>query len=365
MKKSIISNLALMAFLTASAFANVKPTPQIVSVAMRPGTTLMDVVYRVNDPDDATVKVRALAFTDGVRSFANVLKPVTFAEGTEVNLGDAITTNADHTLTWNVATDWNVDLGQVKFEVLAMDGRGLLEFDWIAIPAADGKPELTISKDTPSDPQLLDALFWQYASEPTKMNLENGVVKCVDNDNIFNGNILATGNTVSNEAILYIIREMNLDPTSSVEVQYAHTTARGGLLNTAKWHVANRPYNVSSYVKAWGSDDGGLFPPVVGLTNVTAIDASRYHSLALTSEGTVVAWGDDSRVQATPPAGLTNVIAIAAGGFHGLALKSNGTVVGWGDDSKGQATPPAGLINVTAIAAGQYHSLAIVKEPNP
>lgn len=36
---------------------------------MRPGTTLMDVVYRVNDPDDATVKTRALAFVDGVRSF--------------------------------------------------------------------------------------------------------------------------------------------------------------------------------------------------------------------------------------------------------------------------------------------------------
>lgn len=39
-----------------------QPFPVVVSAAMRPGTTLMDVVYRVNDPDDATVKVRALAF---------------------------------------------------------------------------------------------------------------------------------------------------------------------------------------------------------------------------------------------------------------------------------------------------------------
>ena len=90
--------LALLFSLTAdSAFANAEPTVQVKSAAMRAGTTLMDVVYRVNDPDDATVKVRALAFTDGVRSFSNVLRPVTFAEGTEVNLGDAITANADHT----------------------------------------------------------------------------------------------------------------------------------------------------------------------------------------------------------------------------------------------------------------------------
>jgi hypothetical protein len=169
MKKSIIFNLAVMLFSAASVFANTAPTVVVQSATMRPGTTLMDVVYRVNDPDDATVKVRALAFTDGVRSFANVLKPVTFAEGTEVNLGDAITANADHTLTWNVAADWNVGLGQVKFEVLATDNSGLLPFDWITIPAANGKPELTISKNTPSDASILDAMFWQYASGDPKI----------------------------------------------------------------------------------------------------------------------------------------------------------------------------------------------------
>jgi hypothetical protein len=57
------------------AGANTAPTVVIQSAAMRPGTTLMEVVYRVNDPDDATVKTRALAFIDGVRSFAKVLKP--------------------------------------------------------------------------------------------------------------------------------------------------------------------------------------------------------------------------------------------------------------------------------------------------
>ena len=108
--KSLLLPLVWATSLTL-ACANTAPTVVIQSAAMRPGTTLMDVVYRVNDPDDATVKTRALAFVDGVRSFANVLKPVTFVEGTAAKLGDAIPSNTNHTLTWDVAADWNVDLG--------------------------------------------------------------------------------------------------------------------------------------------------------------------------------------------------------------------------------------------------------------
>ena len=71
----------LTALLLSSATvfaANTPPTPQIISAAMRTGTTLIDVVYQVNDPDDAIFRVRALAFVNRTRSFANVPKPVTF-----------------------------------------------------------------------------------------------------------------------------------------------------------------------------------------------------------------------------------------------------------------------------------------------
>jgi hypothetical protein len=57
---------------------------------------------------------------------------------------------------------------------------------------------------------------------------------------------------------------------------------------------------------------------------------------------------------------LSNVIAIAAGDFHTLALLTNGTVVGWGDDSYGQIDMPASLTNVINIASGNYHGLALV-----
>jgi hypothetical protein len=70
--KSVSIPLVLLAMASA-ALANTAPTVVIQSAAMRPGTTLMDVVYRVNDPDDATVKTRALAFVDAVpRGFLRV-----------------------------------------------------------------------------------------------------------------------------------------------------------------------------------------------------------------------------------------------------------------------------------------------------
>src|SRR5439155_5660613 len=57
------------------------------------------------------------------------------------------------------------------------------------------------------------------------------------------------------------------------------------------------------------------------------------HSLALRSNGTVVGWGDNyvcnSPVfagQASIPLGLTNVVAIAAGDYHSLAL-TTGTII--------------------------------------
>lgn len=84
------------------------------------------------------------------------------------------------------------------------------------------------------------------------------------------------------------------------------------------------------------------------LTNVKSISAGRTHSLALTSNGTVVAWGQNMYGAANVPSGLSNVVAISAGWTDSLALKSDGTVISWGIPKA-----PLGLSNVVAIAAGR------------
>jgi hypothetical protein len=310
----------------------------------------MDVVYRVNDPDDATVKVRVLAFVDGTRSFANVLRPVTFVEGTAAKIGDAIPTNTNHTLTWDVGADWNIDLGQVKFEVLCRDGRGLLAFDWISIPAAGGQPALTISRDAPQDAPVLSAFFWQYADGDPGLSLSNGLLAGNVSSGVFNGVVLVSGNVIQNYAPAYILKRMNLDPADSTDMGYAVTSARAGLSSPSNWHGVNRPYTGVSMVLGWGQ-----LPSVPsGLNGVTAIAAGESHRLALKIDGTVFGWG-----QTNIPAGLTDVTAIAAGSYHDLALKSDGTVVGWGGNSNGETTIPAGLTGVTAVGAGYQYSLAL------
>ena len=66
--------------------------------------------------------------------------------------------------------------------------------------------------------------------------------------------------------------------------------------------------------------------------------------------------------QTNVPASATNVVAIAAGGWHSLALKANGTIVAWGDNgyvpfgstttnqtASGQATVPPNLTNAVVV----------------
>ena len=123
---------------------------------------------------------------------------------------------------------------------------------------------------------------------------------------------------------------------------------------------------------------------VPGLSDVVAIAAGGFHSLALRSDGTVWAWGYNAQGQigdgttanrTTPIAvqGLDNVVAIAAGGYHSLALRGDGTVWAWGYNNVGQLgdatvtnrttpVPVQSLTGARDIAAGGSHSLATVSD---
>ncbi|MEU7023832.1 Ig-like domain repeat protein [Streptomyces sp. NPDC046203] len=152
-------------------------------------------------------------------------------------------------------------------------------------------------------------------------------------------------------------------------------------------------------VLAWGSNYLGQLgdgtttqrnTPVYTLlpadTQITALAAGDYQSLALTSDDHVLAWGQNSAgqlgdgtttdrttpVQTLLPADI-QITALAAGGPQGLALTSDGRILAWGGNYYGElgdgtttnrTTPvythlPAGD-RATAIAAGAAHSLAPV-----
>ena len=179
---------------------------EIVSAQIRESDpTVMDVSYIVHS-DTNIVNVRALAFENGERGFSTVVRPETFIEGTDANLGDGITANVEHRLSWKVSSDWAIDLAKVKFEVLAMKpGDLLLPMHFVTIPAAEGHMKTIVSVNDLSDAAyeitrdenyyngvykqwgwnysklvghrlLLNALFWLYASGDTELSLSNGVL---------------------------------------------------------------------------------------------------------------------------------------------------------------------------------------------
>lgn len=176
---------------------------KVVAQMRETDPTVMDVDYIVyTDPATTpTINVRALAFEDGERGFATVVRPETFIEGTDANLGDGIAANVEHRLSWKVSSDWATDLAKVKFEVLAMRPRDLLmPMHLVTIPAADGHPKTDIAMmkfSTTSDDQfyrknikcesLLNPLLWLYAEGAESMTLSNGTLYYADYVRLSNG----------------------------------------------------------------------------------------------------------------------------------------------------------------------------------
>jgi YD repeat-containing protein len=160
-----------------------------------------------------------------------------------------------------------------------------------------------------------------------------------------------------------------------------------------RWHTVSLKSDGS--VWAWGNNSVGQLGdgtttnrttpvPVTNLSSgVTAIAAGNGHNVALKSDGNAWAWGYNSNSQLgdgtftnrTIPVEVTvlssDVAAVAAGGYHTVALKSNGSVWAWGSiemsqlgdgttDDKNTPVPVSNLSSgVTAIAAGHFQTVAL------
>ena len=200
--------------------------PKILSAKMRESDpTIMDVVYKVTSTKP-TVKVRALAFQDGERSFAKVVRPETFVEDengnpTAGNIGDGITANEEHTLSWKVSVDWNTTLAKVKFEVLAVEDE-ILPLELVTLPKTETQPKMVFSWNYVVPSRAFDALLWLYADKDLGLTLTDGVLK--------NGTVrLADGascDKTSYDALVYIYGKMGYELLQGERLNYVRERSR-------------------------------------------------------------------------------------------------------------------------------------------
>ena len=180
----------------------------------------MKVSYTVTS-DLPSVKVRAVAFKDGVRSFANIV-PVRTGEG--VPKGDSMKTNVEHTFVWEVASDWGTALDKVAVEIL-VQGDTLLPQELLTIPATETHKAMTITRNTLMESWLFDALVWCFAEGDEQLQIKDGRVS-VGGVDIANGNKLLRGNTEATALLNYLYGKMGYKVLAGEDLAYAESATR-------------------------------------------------------------------------------------------------------------------------------------------
>lgn len=204
--------------------ADIPVSVEVLSSEIRASDpTVMDVVYKVTS-GRPKVRVRALAFKDGERSFANVIRPETFIDGTAANIGDEIEANVTHKLSWRVSADYGIELAKLKFEVLANVG-DLLPFTWITIPKSESYGTMRVSRNEITGVQIFDALMWLYAAKDPSLTLTDGMLKQ-------GAIVLANGTTTTSKAAVRAVFDsmgFGMVDGGSALLQYVNEETRLGL----------------------------------------------------------------------------------------------------------------------------------------
>jgi len=167
----------------------------------------------------------------------------------------------------------------------------------------------------------------------------------------------AIGTALSANAVLSFVPLDGWGDDSLGQLNFSVAASNVIALAAGAWH--SLALRADGTVLAWGDDSNGQCDMPPALQPALAIAGGGYHSLAIQADGTVAAWGASDHGQTNVPAGLANVIGLGAGAWHSLALRRNGTIATWGDNSWGQSSIPTGLSNVVAVAAGGSHNLAL------
>ena len=237
---------------------NALPLPEVLSVAHRRGTHVLDIDYRVVDSDDTNVTAHAVAFVVGLQepfqpSLSNLLVMSSFVDGTQTNIGAEVSANMIKRFSWNMETDGVVSFipsyGNIKVSIMAKDRRqSLIDFCWLHIPALNSNPALTINRVPLLQPEFLSLWFWLLASDISGIELRDGCVYGTEGE--YNGLMLASGTVTTEEGISFLLEQMNVRKATVLEIQIAEEGATPGVVQL--WDPLRTPPPSGSKVNSIG-----------------------------------------------------------------------------------------------------------------
>ena len=135
----------------------------VISKMRENAPTIMDVkVTPVSTKSE--VKIRPVAFLNGVISLANVVKVKTFAEGTETVVQNSVKANQESVFSWDVAADLTDKVAKLKMDVMCIEG-DVIPLELVTIPASSGHLTMTISRNEIAPTHVRDALLWLMADK--------------------------------------------------------------------------------------------------------------------------------------------------------------------------------------------------------
>ena len=173
-----------------------------------------------------------LAFVSGANALSGLVPMRTFVENTSTNLGTNTPSNVTRRVTWD-ASEGATNFANFEFEVLANDGRGLLDFHFTTVPAQNPDPAFQFSRQAVSDNDMLSVWYWLIAVNDSAISFTNGVVKGVGGG--FDGKTLASGTSTTADGRQFLYPRLNVRAPTAGEL----TRATAGNFNFTETPSAN------------------------------------------------------------------------------------------------------------------------------
>lgn len=201
-----------------------KAFPQVAlhHVGQVAGTTDLKVEFTVHDLDSAQVDVAVVGYRHGTRTFGNLLIPSSATMNGAPGAAGQVARDTRQTVIWNLAEDWEVTLGNIQVDVIALDDRQWLPFRWVTLPGNEEVAAFAIS-----DRPLNDALFypvwlWLVASGDSGVTLSGGRV--VGTTGAYAGVAFTdTGTGTTQAGRNYLMDRLNIRPITVQELEYANS----------------------------------------------------------------------------------------------------------------------------------------------